>query len=69
MVPVPSAVLPSLNVTVPVAVAGVTVAVNVTDAPYVVGFVDEVSVTIVFALFTVCVNVEDVLLLSLASPP
>ena len=33
MVPVPSALLPSLNVTVPVAVAGVTVAVNVTDAP------------------------------------
>ena len=31
-VPVPSVVLPSLNVTVPVAVDG-TVAVNVTDVP------------------------------------
>ena len=30
-VPVPKVVLPSLNVTVPVAADGVTVAVNVTD--------------------------------------
>jgi hypothetical protein len=32
-VPVPIDVLPSLNVTVPVAALGVTVAVKVTDAP------------------------------------
>lgn len=32
-VPVPNVVLPSLNVTVPVAAEGVTVAVNVTDEP------------------------------------
>jgi hypothetical protein len=31
--PVPNVVLPSLNVTVPVAAEGVTVAVNVTDEP------------------------------------
>ena len=32
-VPVPSVVLPSLNVTIPVAVDGVRVAVKVTNAP------------------------------------
>ena len=47
--PVPSVVLPSVNVTVPVAVAGVTVAVNVTGEPYEDGFADEVSVTVVLA--------------------
>ena len=51
-VPVPSVVLPSLKVTVPVAVEGVTVAVNVTEVPYVDGFADEVTVTVEFALFT-----------------
>ena len=67
--PVPSVVLPSENVTVPVAVAGVTVAVNVTGEPYADGFADEASVTVVLALFTVCVRAVDVLLLSFASPP
>ncbi len=43
-VPVPSVVLPSLNVTVPVAADGVTVAVNVTEVPYVEGFGGEDSV-------------------------
>jgi len=62
-VPVPSVVLPSLNVTVPVAAEGETVAVNVTDEPYADGFTDDVSVIVVFALFTVWVSVEDVLLL------
>jgi len=33
IVPVPSVVLPSLNVTVPVAPDGLTLAVNVTDEP------------------------------------
>jgi len=69
IVAVPSVVLPSVNVTVPVAVVGVTVAVNVTDEPYVDGFADEASVTVVFVLFTVCVRVVDVLLLSFVSPP
>jgi hypothetical protein len=44
-VPVPSVALPSLNVTVPVAADGVTVAVNVTEFPYVDGFEEDVSVT------------------------
>jgi len=69
IVPVPSVVLPSVNVTVPVAVVGVTEAVNVTEAPYADGFADEASVTVVFVLFTVCVRVADVLLLSFVSPP
>jgi uncharacterized paraquat-inducible protein A len=67
--PVPSVVLPFVNVTVPVAVVGVTVAVNVTEGPYVDGLADEASVTVVFVLFTVCVRVVDVLLLSFVSPP
>ena len=48
---------------------GVTVAVNVTEAPYADGFADEASVTVVFVLFTVCVSTEDVLPLSFVSPP
>jgi len=69
IVPVPSVVLPSVNVTVPVAVPGVTVAVNVTGKPYADGFADEASVTVVLVLLTVCVRVVDVLLLSFVSPP
>jgi len=44
-VPVPNVVPPFLNVTVPVAAEGVTVAVKVTELPYVDGFNEEVSVT------------------------
>jgi hypothetical protein len=62
-------VVPSLNVTVPVAAVGANVAVNVTDVPRVEGFVEEATVTVVVALFTVCVRVEETLLLSFASPP
>jgi hypothetical protein len=62
-VPVPSVVFPSMNVTVPVAVVGTTVAVNVTEKPYTDGFEDGATVTVVFALFTVCVRTADVLLL------
>jgi hypothetical protein len=58
-----------LNVTVPVAVVGDNVAVNVTDAPNPDGFRDEASVVVVVALLTVCVSVLDVLVLSLVSPP
>jgi len=69
IVPVPSVVLPSRNVTVPVAVEGETVAVNVTAEPYVDGFNDDATVMVVLTLFTVCVNTDDVLLLSFVSPP
>ena len=41
-VPVPMLVAPSRNVTVPVALDGVTVAVSVTKAPYVEGFREEI---------------------------
>jgi hypothetical protein len=58
---VPRVVLPSRNVTVPVAADGVTVAVKVTEEPYVDGFAEEVRVTVEVALSTVCVNVGDVL--------
>ena len=67
-VPVPRVVLPSLKVTVPVAAEGATVAVNVTDVPAVDGFADEASAT-EDACLTVWVNVDEVLLLSLVSPP
>jgi len=61
--PVPNVVLPSLNVTVPVQVEGATVAVNFTEDPYVEGLDDDVSVIVEFALLTVCVRVDEVLLL------
>jgi hypothetical protein len=61
-VPVPSVVLPSLNVTVPVAAEGVTVAVNVTEVPAVDGFADDASATD-DACLTVWVSVDEVLLL------
>jgi len=44
-VPVPSVVLPSLKVTVPVAADGVTVAVNFTELPYVDGFNEDATLT------------------------
>jgi hypothetical protein len=59
--PVPSVVLPSVNVTVPVAFTGVTVVANVTDEPCADGFADEASVTVVLALFTVWVSTAEVL--------
>lgn len=46
-VPVPRVVLPFLNVTVPVAADGVTVAVKVTEEPYVDGFADDARVVVV----------------------
>ena len=60
---VPSVVPPSVNVTDPVAAEGVTVAVNVTAALNVEGLADEANVTVEFALLTVWVSAEDVLLL------
>lgn len=62
-VPVPSTVDPSLNVTCCVAVEGETVAVNVTEDPNADGFEDEATVMVVFALFTVCVRTDEVLVL------
>jgi hypothetical protein len=58
-----------LKVTVPVTVAGDNVAVKVTDAPNDDGFAEEANVVVVVALFTVCVRVDDVLVLSFVSPP
>jgi len=68
IVPVPIVAAPSLNVTVPDAVAGETVAVNVTDAPKVDGFKDDVIVVAVGACVTVCDTAEEVLVRSFASP-
>jgi hypothetical protein len=46
-VPVPMVVAPSLNVTVPVAVDGVTVAVKMTGLPYADGLADDETVVVV----------------------
>lgn len=67
--PVPSVVLPSLNVTVPVAVVDEIVAVKVTEEPKAEGFADDETVVVVLALFTVCVSVDEVLVLQFESPP
>ena len=68
-VPVPIDAPLSLNVTVPVASPGVTVAVKVTEAPPVDGFKLGLTEVVEFAMFTVCVTVEELLELSLLSPP
>jgi hypothetical protein len=57
---VPRAVAPSLNVTFPVAVDGVTVAVKVTEAPKADGLELEVTFVVVAALFTVWMTALDV---------
>jgi len=59
---------PSKNVTVPVAVDGVTAAVKVTDCPMTDGLGLEVIVVAVLGL-TTCVRIVEVLPLSLLSPP
>ena len=56
------------NCTVPVAVFGVMAAVNETDCPNVDGFADDDTVDVVEILFTVCVNVDEILAASLVSP-
>ena len=56
-VPVPSVVEPSLNVTVPVAVLGDTVAVRVTDWPKVEGFAEEEMVVVVVALLAALASI------------
>ena len=62
-VAVPSELAPSKNSTLPVAAAGATVAVNVTDCPDVDGFVDYASAVVLLINegFTVCVRTADVL--------
>lgn len=55
-VTVPRTVLPSLNVTVPVAELGVTVAVNVTGLPDLAVPAEEVRVVMELTLFTVWVT-------------
>ena len=73
-VPVPSEIVPSLKVTVPLGVpevAGLTVAVNVTDCPDTEGFAEETSVVDVAAALPlmVWVSTGEVLPVKLASPP
>jgi len=70
-VPVPRLVVPSRNVTVPVGMpAGeLTVAVKVTGWPKTLGFTEEIDVTVVAALFTVCDNGEELLGSKFVSPP
>ena len=66
----PSVEDPSRNVTEPVAVEGVTAAVNVTDCPAGDGLKLEVTTTVVLALFavTVCETEPEMLFVSLLSP-
>ena len=73
-VPVPSVVVPSLNVTLPVAapVAGastLTVAVKVTGWPTSVGVWEEASAVELEPGPTFCVTADEVLPVKLASPP
>jgi len=70
-VPVPRLAAPSRNVTVPVGMpAGeLTVAVKVTGWPKTLGFAEEIAVTVVAPLFTVCANGDELLGLKFVSPP
>jgi hypothetical protein len=61
IVAVPSVVVPSLKVRVPVALLGVIVAVSVMPEPNVAGLRFETRAVAVFALLTVCVRVFEVL--------
>ncbi len=69
IVPVPSVVPLSLNVTVPVAFDGVTVAVTVTDAFSVEGFAEDARATEEEALLTVWLRADDVEALYVLIPP
>ena len=70
-VAVPSVVDPNVKVMVPVGVAydDVTVAVNVTDLPWIEGFFEEATVVVVAAWVTDWFKGADVLLRDDASPP
>src|SRR5579872_153561 len=70
----PSDLVPSLKVTLPVGTAvpgalATTVAVKVTDWPWVDGLSDEVTELVVPSLFTVWVRTEEVLPVKLVLPP
>src|SRR5712691_238329 len=70
-VPVPRMVVPSLKVTVPVGVpvvAGVTVAVKVTDCPETDGFAEEAPCVEMPPLLTVCARGADMRVLKLLYP-
>ncbi len=67
--PEPRIVGPSMNVTVPVAVDGVTVAVKVTGLPYVDGLADDMAPIVVDALSTVCERADEVDPVKFVSPP
>jgi hypothetical protein len=67
--PVPRTVTPSLNVTVPVAVEALTVAVKVTEAPKADGLRLDVMTVVVAAGFTVWVMAGDVDGPKFALPP
>src|ERR1700692_419773 len=70
--PVPSTVVPSLNVTVPSGEPPKvprTLAVKVTAFPWWEGLSDELRVIVVFALFTVCARGDEALVRKLPSPP
>jgi hypothetical protein len=49
-----------MNAIVPVAIDGVTAAVNVTAEPLVEGFVEDAMVTLVLDLLIVCVSGDEV---------
>ena len=74
-VPVPSEIVPFLKVTVPLGVpevAGLTVAVNVTDCPDTEGFAEETRLVVVaveLLLVMFCVSAGEVLPVKLTSPP
>jgi hypothetical protein len=70
-VPVPSVVVPSIKVTVPlgVPVLAETVAVNVTLPPTVMLLALVVSAVVVLSVVTVTEIADDVLLVFLLSPP
>jgi hypothetical protein len=57
-----------LNCTVPVAAAGATVAVSVTDCPDTAGFREDTTATLELALETVTATAAEVLARSLPSP-
>ncbi len=62
--PVPSVLLPSLKMTVPMGVPepgilAVTVAVKVTDWPDLEGLSEETTIVAVWALFTLCIKASE----------
>jgi hypothetical protein len=70
-VPVPSEVVPSRKVTVPVAVEGDTVAVSVTLAPVATDVAEDVSVVVVAVsvVVTVMLTALEVLVAKVVDPP